>query len=148
MDNKHLQELERRLLHDEAFEATSSYFMEHFGENPEFMNMGTRTSVPMMTNVLGELCKRHFQTDEVKLIGLQVINVPKYKMLHGYVMVNEYLLIFFYCKNISKGLVSMTPMPPTPNSVVHYFRFSSVSDSEGGPVPDNLFDDVFAGRES
>jgi hypothetical protein len=91
---------------------------------------------------LGELSKAFFRKPMVAIAGLRLLKVNMFKILHGAAFIEGYHVAFFYCKNIHKGMAAFYS---TSSPQVHYFRMTPQS-LGGGPLPDDLYDDVFAGR--
>ena len=64
MTYQHLAQLEHLLMHEASFEKTYSYFMDHFGVNPAFIDVGQKTSVPNIITMLVEITRQFFQKEE------------------------------------------------------------------------------------
>ena len=146
MTYQHVQELEHRLLHDDAFEKTHAYFMDNFAEKPAFSKLGKRTNVPYLTTMIGELCRQFFKKDAIAMNHFTVIKVEAYQLLHGFVQVEGLFMVFCYSKKVNRGTACMLNMANR-NEQAHYFRITPVT-SDGSPVPDTLFKDVFEGTEN
>jgi hypothetical protein len=146
MTYPHLAHLEHLLMHEEAFEKTYSYFMDYFGVNPAFIEVGQKTSVPTITTMLGEICRQFFKKEAIVLTGLMVIKVDELNLLHGFVHVEGHLMVFFYCKKINRGMACLNNMLSA-TSKTHYFRITPQS-ADGKPLPSELFKDIFAGTEN
>jgi hypothetical protein len=146
MTYQHLQELEHRLLHDDAFEKTHVYFMDHFGEKAAFTKLSKRTNVPYLTTTIGELCRQFFKKDAIALQNLTVMKAEAFRLLHGFVQVEGLFMVFFYSKTVNRGTACLFNMANR-HEGVHYFRITPIT-SDGSPVPETLFNDVFEGKEN
>ena len=146
MTYQHLAQLEHLLMHEASFEKTYSYFMDHFGVNPAFIDVGQKTSVPNIITMLGEIARQFFQNEAIVMTDLLVIKVDKFNLLHGFVHVEGHLMVFFYCKKVNRGMACLQNMLSL-TSKTHYFRITPQS-ADGKPLPSELFEDIFAGTEN
>lgn len=142
MSTKKLERLEYLLQHEENFETTLSYFMDEFGADKAFSAAGRLVHVPVIIQILGNFCNHVLQKEKVALQDLHIILVERYRILHGYAFVDGNAVVFFYCKNINKGMFSMCNLFDR-SKRVHYARMSPSS-----PKMADLFEDVFSGTEN
>jgi hypothetical protein len=146
MTLRHLATLEDMLAHSEEFSDTFEYFMEHFGNNPDIMGVSSKTDVPFIKPILGEMGKYFFRKPMVVIADLHIFKVPHLKLLHGMARVENRQVVFFVSRRLVKGLVVM--FAPSPTANVEYFRFTPQVLSGDSRSIEHVFDDIFEGREN
>jgi hypothetical protein len=82
MDLALLETLKQKLLQAQEFQEIWEYFMDHFGEDPDFMALGERTRNPFLEAVMSQVGQQLFggpvQTAECLLTRL-----PEQQFIHG-----------------------------------------------------------------
>lgn len=117
-----MQKLIRLLREENDFGTIWNYFMDEFGENPEFMQLGTPYSSPVLEVVVAKLCDAYYPGAPV--LNLSPIRVAECGLIHGGFQVRGCMGVVFYSEEISTGLVAVGDLPPS--HTVHYGRFRDV----------------------
>jgi hypothetical protein len=137
MTNEKVSTLEQKVLSEQDFIAIYNYFMDHFGDHKAFGQLGERVLVPQLLDIFGQVGQAVLQKKEIRLEQPNIIKVQKWKMLHGFMQMEDRLLCFFYLKNINRGMISICKMG---TSLVHYARITPQMLPDG-TMPEGLFDD-------
>lgn len=108
MDLQILETLKEKLLNSQEFTEIFSFFMDHFGENPEFMALGERTRHPFLESVVtqvgGQMMGR-----SIAVGPIDFIRVPAQQFIHGGFALEGRIGNVFYFEDILVGLVTVTP---------------------------------------
>jgi len=106
MDLKLLDELKEKLGGASNFFPVYEYFLDHFGENPEFISLGDRTDSPFLEAVLAQVGGQLFQK-EVEPHGLMLTRLPDQQFIHGACMLRGRLACVIYFEDIQMGLLAV-----------------------------------------
>ncbi len=113
MDLSLLNTLRDKLVQDKDLSGIYSYFLDHFGENEEFMGLGEAVREPFLEQILAQIGGQLWHT-EVTLFGLLLKEIPQYQFIHGTGQMNGRLTTVNYFEEIRTGLcvVSFSTSPP------------------------------------
>jgi len=112
MSVKNLNALKLKLISEPDFMVTMEYFFDHFAENDEFMKLGgplpdrnhrifevvPRTGAELLTTYGVKL-------GNIAIGGLRPIYVAEEQFIHGSLMLERYLIVFFYFEDLDVGLL-------------------------------------------
>ena len=121
MDLTRLQELKRKLLNEAQFAPVWAFFLDHFGENLEFMRLGGRAHHPLVEAVVAEVGQQLF-AGEGAVTELLLTSLPEEQFIHGGFMMGRRVGGVFYFEDVHVGLAVVTDLPPSVET--KYARFS------------------------
>ncbi len=118
-----LADLKRLLVEATDFFEVYGFFMDHFGEKPEMISLGTPLKDPTFVAVLEKigaqiLGKRAPMSDPV------LLHLPAEKLIHGGFVLGEFFGCVFYFEDLEKGLAAFGSMEGGPSQMA---RFSLVT---------------------
>jgi hypothetical protein len=129
MDLSLLNTLREKLVRDKNLSQIYTYFLDHFGEDREFMSLGEGVREPFLEQVLAQIGAQLWNT-EVVLFGLILKEVPEYKFIHGAGQMNGHLTTVIYFEEIKSGLCVVSSSRTQPETKFARFRAERVK-----PVP-------------
>src|SRR5947209_5077707 len=106
MDLSKLETLKDKLVHGKRFADTFEYFLDHFAEDQEFLELGGRGQCPMLDAILPE-AGRQMLGKQVQLRGLLLTYLPEHGFFHGAGFLNEFVANVFYFESIHQGLLAV-----------------------------------------
>jgi hypothetical protein len=112
MDLTLLATLKDRLIHAENFSQVWEYFLDHFGQDPDFIALGERTDDPFLEAVLTQVGTELFHR-EVTPTDFLLTRVPEHQFVHGGCILNGRLTNVLYFEDIYTGLLAVV-MSVTP----------------------------------
>jgi hypothetical protein len=120
MDLTLLATLKDRLIHAENFTQVWEYFLDHFGQDPEFIALGERTDDPFLEAVLTQVGTELFQR-EVAPTDFLLTRVPEHQFVHGGCILNGRLTNVLYFEDIHTGLLAVvTSVTPAETKLVRF----------------------------
>ena len=123
VDLKKLLILKDKLIKSKDFKEPSDYFLTHFGENPEFIKMGTPADCDFLRPIvqgLGSALLKKTPTD----IRLALTEIAEYRFIHGACCIDGRLANLIYFREIDMGILSL--LQSDPPCGVQMARFSCV----------------------
>jgi hypothetical protein len=126
MDLSRLATLKEKLLKAKRFEEVTTYFFDHFGDDPAFMGLGEATSDGFLEAVLEQVAAQLFGR-RVPVGGLRLLRLPEHGFIHGGFHVEGKLGNLIYFEDVRRGLIAI-PWSLSPPET-KYARFS------GQPLP-------------
>ncbi len=121
MDLTRLEELKRKLVQDKALPPVWRFFLDHLGEDPEFIRLGDQTRHPFVEAALAQVGRQLFPQAEA-IVGLLLTRLPEQQFLHGGFMIAGRPGGLFYFDDVRMGLITIAELPPSID--VKYARFS------------------------
>jgi hypothetical protein len=121
MDLEHLQTLRRRLFQDSELGPIWHYFMDHFGEDPEFHKLGICLNRhAFLEAMLGQVAK---QICTGVMLTMQLRLLPEHEFIHGGFQLGGRLcgLVFFEKDQIGLAAISELGKPEESK----FIRFSA-----------------------
>lgn len=104
----HLGILRNRLLHPTDYEKAFHYFLEEFGGDVAFIEMGEVEPAPLVVAVLSHIASKSLGK-QVRVERARVSRVPGHGFHHGSAAVDGRAMIFFYFESDNKGLAAIMP---------------------------------------
>jgi hypothetical protein len=101
-----LATLKDKLVQASDFFKVYEYFLDQFGEDPEFIALGTPTGSPFLEAVLAEVGKQLFQK-EVALRDVLLTRLPDQHFIHGTALLNGRIATVFYFEDVQMGLLAV-----------------------------------------
>ena len=114
-------ELKRLLVTTKDFNEIQTYFQDHFGEKPEFMDFGHQIPGETYYRILGATLGRILKRDAIVLKGALFILIPEQHMVHGCAMAGKYMVNTLHFTDIDMGLITVCALG---SARVDYARFS------------------------
>lgn len=127
MDLTRFAELKRKLTSEKELALIYEYFLDHFGENPEFMAMGESAVHPYILMVIAQVANHLHPTETVSHVAL--VNLPEHQLFHGGFSLGGRPGCVLYCEDLRVGMIVVPELPPSIE--VRYARFTGVP--LGGP---------------
>jgi hypothetical protein len=133
MDFIQFHELKQKLLHDRDLAPVWRYFLNHFAEQPGFMELGEQARNVFVEAVIDQVGIQLYGNSS-KVRDLILRRLDDQRFVHGGFMVDGRVggVIFFEDAHI--GLVTVAELPPSID--VKYARFSG-QPARKVPVPSN-----------
>ena len=109
IDLSKLQELKSLLQTAEEFSGPWEFFFDHFGDHPEFLDLGK----PVKSVLLTELCKtvaKRVYGNQASVTRRQWIHLKPHRFVHGSALLDGQLAVAIYFTDIEMGMLSfLTP---------------------------------------
>lgn len=105
---RHLDILRTRLLPPSDYETAFHYFIEEFGGDAKFIELGEVEEAPNLVEVLGYLATTALGK-AVTLKQPRISRVPGAGFLHGSAAVEGRAAVFFYFEAVNAGLLAIIP---------------------------------------
>jgi hypothetical protein len=121
MDLTRLRELKHKLRFDKDLAPVWTYFLDHFGENPDFIALGELARHPFVEAVIDQVRQQLFGSDGT-IARLLLTRLAEQQFLHGgfFMGLRPGGVIFFEDEGI--GLIAVSELPPSIET--KYARFS------------------------
>lgn len=121
MDLDLLKELKHRLLHDKQLNGVWIYFMDHFADHVEFVQLGMATRHSFLESVLEQVSKQMF-ADDGAVSGVRLVSLGAYSFIHGgFAMGGRYGGLIYF-EDVYVGLIAVPDKPPS--NEMKYARFT------------------------
>jgi len=121
MDISQLTKLKAKLVTTTQFSDVFSFFMDHFGNDVEFLSLGDRTRHPLVETVIDQVAKQIFGR-EVSPLGLTLTRITEEQFLHGGFILDGHMASVFYFDDVHVGL--MTVIMGSPINETRFARFT------------------------
>ncbi len=121
MELSGLLTLREKLLGDKDLSQIYTYFLDHFGENKEFMALGESVREPFLEQIMLQIGAQFWQ-GSIALAGLFLKEIPEYKFLHGAGHLNGRLSTVIYFEEVKTGLCVVTYSVAPPETRFARFR--------------------------
>ena len=126
MDLSKLATLKAKLATAKNFSEVTGYFLDHFGEDPSFLELGQLASDDFIEQVVAEVAGQLFGR-RVPIRNLRLVRLPEQEFLHGGFTVEGKVGTLIYFEDQRKGLIAIAWSVAPPET--KFARFS------GQPVP-------------
>ena len=121
-----LETLKEKLLHATDFNEVSTFFFDHFGDNPDFIALGERVEDDFLESVLLQVGTQLF-AGPIVLERLLLTRLAEHGFIHGGFTLNGRLGNVIYFEDVRVGLIAVVlSVSPSETKLV---RFT------GKPVP-------------
>lgn len=125
MNWKELDQLKEKLQMAGDFSEVWEFFLDHFGENEEFLRLGMPTTNDVLAKFIEEALKtcgqKHLGKASVRISRMVLIDLPDQGFLHGPAMVDDFMAGLFYFTDVRVGLISLSRLG---SRWSHFSRFS------------------------
>ncbi len=121
MDLSRLERLKTLLATSKDISKIFEYFMDHFGLDSDFLELGKRTERPELTQMVLIAGEQIFKKRCVMQMHF-LIEVPGTTFIHGAGMLNGHLLNVLYFEDIWTGAVALAANKEA--ELTHFSRFT------------------------
>jgi len=122
MDLTLLETLKQKLAGSKDLAKPFEYFIDHFGTDLQFMQMGQSFQDPVLEEFIAGIAQHWFKTDLIRL-GQQLVQIPGSSFVHGIVRINGRQANVIYFDDIKVGLVVL--LPTRRGEMMEYGRFTA-----------------------
>jgi hypothetical protein len=122
MDLSKLATLKDLLLNGKEFARTWEYFLDHFGENSEFMDGGERTESALLEAVIAQVGQQ-LGGKPMPLKDLLLVKIPAQSFIHGGCVLGNKIANVIYFEDAQSGLIAIPWSASTGET--KYARFST-----------------------
>ncbi len=112
MDLSRLQELKTKLIHDKDLFPVWGFFLDHFGNNLEFMKLGEPVSHEFIESVVPRTGLQMFPQDGM-VCTLQLVRLADQQFIHGGVNVAGRVGGVFFFEDVQVGLLAVSDHFPS-----------------------------------
>ena len=124
MDLGLLKTLKEKLMRAKDLSEIMDYFLTHFGEVPEFLDLGAPTQNIRLEALLERVLGQMFD-EEVSLVQVLLVGLPEHRFTHGGCFANGKLVNLFYFDDVHVGLAAVAWSLKTGET--KFARFSDVT---------------------
>ena len=120
MDLSLLDKLKEKLTHGKDFGAAWEYFMDNFGEKPEFLNLGQPARNDLVEQILSQIAVQLFAR-ETPARELMLIHLPEKSFFHGGVVLGNKMANLFYFDDVQVGLLAVVwSLSPSETKLIRF----------------------------
>jgi hypothetical protein len=124
MNKKRWQQLKQKLANESDLSKIWLFYMDHFADIPEFMDLGQPAGNKFLNGIIFSTCQQIFDK-KIKITDFLSIYIPEYQFFHGPFQIDRRIGGVIYFEDIKKGLIAVSAdFPPT--GMVKYSRFTEV----------------------
>ncbi len=123
MDLSLLETLRYKITTGKDFGEVFEYFFDHFGEAPDFFDVGELTEDRMLLSLLSHIGGTLFKTQRVTLDNMRLIEIKEYDFIHGALTINGAMASVIYRTDLQQGILSV--YRPGKNAHTDFVRFSA-----------------------
>lgn len=124
MDLSKLAVLKEKLVEATQFSDVWKYFLDHFGENPEFISLGERVEEhPRLEVAINQIGLRVFKKP-LRVRDLLLTRITGHGFIHGGGLVGASLANVLYFEEIGSGMMAI--VQSLASTEMRYARFSTV----------------------
>lgn len=120
MNLARLLTLKEKLVNAVEFKPVLNYFLDHFGEHPDFLDLGRKVEDPLLECLI-EAAGESLFSRPVKLQDLILVQIPIHRFVHGAFTLGGLPANVIYFQDIRQGMLSV--MGKGPDGMVHFVRF-------------------------
>lgn len=106
MDLSPLTTLKDKLLHAKTFADVQTYFLDHFGDQPEFMELGERHRDPFLEAVFASVAEQ-LHNGRVPVTNVMLKRLPEHGFIHGSALLGGRLATLLYFEELRRGLIAV-----------------------------------------
>lgn len=118
---KKFDALKERLANGKDFGAIFSYFLDHFGEDPDFFDLGRQSAGKPIEAFLCAVGQHVLGEAVTQFVGT-FVEIPEVQFIHGPCYMNGRTASAIYFGDVDLGLVAFLPTQRDP--LTHFSRFS------------------------
>jgi hypothetical protein len=134
MDLSLLQELKHKLVHDKDLMPVWKFFLDHFGEDPEFIALGEAIRHEFLETVLAQVGMQMFPGKAIASMT-RLVRLKDQQFIHGSANLAGRMGMVFYFEDEQVGMVVVSD--PTSFDNAKMARFSGQRVRKPGPPSQN-----------
>ncbi len=105
---RHLKVLQERLLHPTDYEKAFHYFIEEFGGDLKFIQLGEPETLPLLAAIIDRIASAALGKP-VKVERFKLSSVPGHGFHHGSASADGRAVVVFFFEAVNKGLMTIIP---------------------------------------
>lgn len=125
-----LSKLKLKLTTGTKFNLIFEYFLDHFGENKDFIAASTPQHNETLAQMIGLSVGTMLKKSGAQPVEVMMRTVAEQQFYHGVLKMDEYLVPFFYFEDIDMGLLGVMK---DANTMFARFRMQQVSPPPAPP---------------
>jgi hypothetical protein len=134
MDLSLLPELKQKLIHDKDLMPVWKFFLDHFGEDPEFIALGEAIAHPFLETVLAQVGMQMFPGNAIASMT-RLVRLADQQFIHGSINVAGRQGFVFFFEDVQVGMVVVSDPSAFDNAKMA--RFSGQKPPRSGPPSEN-----------
>jgi hypothetical protein len=123
MNTKRFEELKQKLSHEADLSEIWGFYMDHFADHLEFIELGQPAQNAYLDAVVHKSCQQIFGR-EMTITNPFLISIAEHQFFHGPIQVEGRMGGVIYFEDIKIGLLAVSSEFP-PTDEVKYSRFSN-----------------------
>jgi hypothetical protein len=121
-----LSQLKEKLQKETDLSKIWLYYMDEFGDRPEFSNLGESVRQDFLLTVIGQVCQQIFGKP-TNIDNILTIYIKEYQFYHAPFMANKHVGGVIFFEDINTGLIAVTS---SASKLAKYSRFTGVAKSD------------------
>jgi hypothetical protein len=134
MDLSLLAKLKQKLIHDKDLMPVWKFFLDHFGEDPEFIALGEAIAHPFLETVLAQVGMQMFPGNAIASMT-RLVRLKDQEFIHGSIDVAGRQGFVFFFEDVQVGMVVVSDPSAFDNAKMA--RFSGQKPRRSGPPSEN-----------
>lgn len=126
MKLKKLDQLKEKLQKETDLSKIWLYYMDEFGDIPEFSDLGEPVRQDDLLAVITQVCQQIFGKP-TNIDGILTIYIKEYKFYHAPFMTNNHIGGVIFFEDINTGLIAVTSAA---SNIAKYSRFTGIAKSD------------------
>jgi hypothetical protein len=127
MKIKKIYQLKEKLQREKDLSKIWLYYMDEFGDRPEFTDLGELVENDFLATVIAQVCQQIFGKLTTKVDGIMIIELREYQFFHASFMSNNHIGGVIFFEDINTGLVALASAN---DSLAKYSRFTGVAKTD------------------
>jgi hypothetical protein len=121
-----LYQLKEKLQQEKDLSKIWSYYMDEFGDIPEFSDFGEAVQQDALLAVITQVCQQIFGKP-ININDILTIYIKEYKFYHAPFMANNHIGGVIFFEDINTGLIAVTSAG---SKLAKYSRFTGIAKSD------------------
>jgi hypothetical protein len=121
-----LYQLKEKLQQEKDLSKIWSYYMDEFGDIPEFSDLGEPVQQESLLAVITQVCQQIFGKP-ININDILTIYIKEYKFYHAPFMANNHIGGVIFFEDINTGLIAVTSAG---SKLAKYSRFTGIAKSD------------------
>jgi hypothetical protein len=121
-----LYQLKEKLQKETDLSKIWLYYMDEFGDIPEFSDLGEPVRQDSLLAVITQVCQQIFGKP-INIDDILIIYIKEYKFYHAPFMANNHIGGIIFFEDINTGLIAVTSAT---SNLAKYSRFTGIAKSD------------------
>ncbi len=126
MKIKKLYQLKEKLQKESDLSKIWLYYMDEFGDRPEFANFGEPVQNDFLLSVIAQICQQIFGKP-TNIDDILTIYLKEYQFFHAPFMANKHIGGVIFFEDINTGLIAVASAT---SNLAKYSRFTGMAKSD------------------